>query len=223
MITLNQVTKSFRLGPTWSQVLAPIELTIEKGSFMSIMGPSGSGKSTLMNILGCLDKPTTGQYSLDEEIIGMQTPKQLARIRNRKIGFVFQQFHLLPRQSAWKNVELPLIYSGMKKKERKQRAFAALEKVGLADRVHYKPTSLSGGQKQRVAIARAIVNNPSLILADEPTGALDTKTSESIIQLLRELNQAGATVVIITHETEVAAKTDRIVYVRDGKLQEAAS
>lgn len=223
MITLNQVTKSFRLGSTWSQVLAPIELTIEKGSFMSIMGPSGSGKSTLMNILGCLDKPTTGQYSLDEEIIGMQTPKQLARIRNQKIGFVFQQFHLLPRQSAWKNVELPLIYSGMKKKERKQRAFAALEKVGLADRVHYKPTSLSGGQKQRVAIARAIVNNPSLILADEPTGALDTKTSESIIQLLRELNQAGATVVIITHETEVAAKTDRIVYVRDGKLQEAAS
>ncbi|UTR05258.1 ABC transporter ATP-binding protein [Alkalihalobacillus sp. LMS6] len=223
MITLNQVTKSFRLGPTWSQVLAPIELTIDKGSFMSIMGPSGSGKSTLMNILGCLDKPTTGQYSLDEEIIGMQTPKQLARIRNRKIGFVFQQFHLLPRQSAWKNVELPLIYSGMKKKERKQRAFAALEKVGLADRVHYKPSSLSGGQKQRVAIARAIVNNPSLILADEPTGALDTKTSESIIQLLRELNQAGATVVIITHETEVAAKTDRIVYVRDGKLQEAAS
>ncbi|MFS0787454.1 ABC transporter ATP-binding protein [Shouchella sp. 1P09AA] len=223
MITLNQVSKSFRLGPTWSQVLAPIELTIERGSFMSIMGPSGSGKSTLMNILGCLDKPTTGQYLLDEEIISMQTPKQLARIRNQKIGFVFQQFHLLPRQSAWKNVELPLIYSGMKKKERKQRAFAALEKVGLADRVHYKPTSLSGGQKQRVAIARAIVNNPSLILADEPTGALDTKTSESIIQLLRELNQAGATVVIITHETEVAAKTDRIVYVRDGKLQEAAS
>ncbi|AIC95250.1 MULTISPECIES: ABC transporter ATP-binding protein [Shouchella] len=223
MITLNQVTKSFRLGPSWSQVLSPIDLQIEKGSFMSIMGPSGSGKSTLMNILGCLDKPTTGQYVLDGEKIDRQTPRQLAQIRNKKIGFVFQQFHLLPRQSAWRNVELPLIYSGMKKKERKERAFAALAKVGLADRVHYKPTSLSGGQKQRVAIARAIVNSPSLILADEPTGALDTKTSEAIIRLLRELNQAGTTVVIITHENEVAAQTDRVVYVRDGKINDAAS
>lgn len=223
MIRFNQVTKSFRIGASWSQVLSPIDLMIERGSFMSIMGPSGSGKTTLMNILGCLDRPTTGQYLLDNELIGTQSDSELAKIRNEKIGFVFQQFHLLPRLSAWKNVELPMIYAGVGKKERKERAFQALARVGLEDRLHYKPSSLSGGQKQRVAIARAIVNNPAIILADEPTGALDSKTSNSIMELLRELNVDGATIVIITHEKEVAEKTDRTVYVRDGKIQEAAA
>ncbi|MBM7838496.1 putative ABC transport system ATP-binding protein [Alkalihalobacillus xiaoxiensis] len=220
MIELQQVTKSFQIGASWSQVLAPIDLTIDKGSLMSIMGPSGSGKSTLMNIIGCLDKPTTGQFLLDGVSIGSQSDRQLAKIRNEKIGFVFQQFHLLPRLSAWKNVELPLIYAGMNKRERQERAYSALKRVGLVDRLHYKPSSLSGGQKQRVAIARAIVNTPSIVLADEPTGALDSKTSESIMELLRELNVDGATIAIITHEHEIAAKTDRTVYVRDGKIQE---
>lgn len=220
MIELQQVTKSFQIGSAWSQVLSPIDLTIAKGSLMSIMGPSGSGKSTLMNIIGCLDKPTTGQFLLDGVSIETQTDRQLAKIRNEKIGFVFQQFHLLPRLSAWKNVELPLIYSGMSKRERQERAYLALKRVGLVDRLHYKPSSLSGGQKQRVAIARAIVNTPAIVLADEPTGALDSKTSESIMELLRELNVDGATIAIITHEHEIAAKTDRTVYVRDGKIQE---
>ncbi|GIN11677.1 putative ABC transporter ATP-binding protein YknY [Shouchella clausii] len=223
MIVLKQVTKSFRVGQAWSQVLAPIDLTIEQESFMSIMGPSGSGKSTLMNIIGCLDKPTTGEYLLDGQMIGTLSEKELAKIRNEKIGFVFQQFHLLPRLSAWKNVELPMVYAGIKKNERKERAYEALKKVGLGDRATYKPASLSGGQKQRVAIARALVNNPSIILADEPTGALDSKTSESIMELLRGLNEEGVTISIITHETEIAEKTDRTVFVKDGKIQEATA
>ncbi|ALA54387.1 ABC transporter ATP-binding protein [Shouchella clausii] len=223
MIVLKQVTKSFRVGQAWSQVLAPIDLTIEQESFMSIMGPSGSGKSTLMNIIGCLDKPTTGEYLLDGQMIGTLSEKELAKIRNEKIGFVFQQFHLLPRLSAWKNVELPMVYAGIKKSERKERAYEALKKVGLGDRATYKPASLSGGQKQRVAIARALVNNPSIILADEPTGALDSKTSESIMELLRGLNEEGVTISIITHETEIAEKTDRTVFVKDGKIQEATA
>lgn len=223
MIVLKQVTKSFRVGQAWSQVLAPIDLTIEQESFMSIMGPSGSGKSTLMNIIGCLDKPTTGEYLLDGQMIGTLSEKELAKIRNEKIGFVFQQFHLLPRLSAWKNVELPMVYAGVKKSERKERAYEALKKVGLGDRATYKPASLSGGQKQRVAIARALVNNPSIILADEPTGALDSKTSASIMELLRGLNEEGVTISIITHETEIAEKTDRTVFVKDGKIQEATA
>ncbi|MCM3547465.1 peptide ABC transporter ATP-binding protein [Niallia circulans] len=223
MIVLKQVTKSFRVGQAWSQVLAPIDLTIEQESFMSIMGPSGSGKSTLMNIIGCLDKPTTGEYLLDGQMIGTLSEKELAKIRNEKIGFVFQQFHLLPRLSAWKNVELPMVYAGIKKSERKERAYEALKKVGLGDRATYKPASLSGGQKQRVAIARALVNSPSIILADEPTGALDSKTSESIMELLRGLNEEGVTISIITHETEIAEKTDRTVFVKDGKIQEATA
>ncbi|SDC26080.1 ABC transporter ATP-binding protein [Shouchella lonarensis] len=220
MIELKRVTKSFKIGQTYSQVLSPLDLTIEEGSFMTIMGPSGSGKSTLMNIIGCLDKPTTGAYLLDGQNIGAMSERQLAKIRNEQIGFVFQQFHLLPKLSAWKNVELPLVYAGMDKRERYVRAHKALAKVGLLDWADYVPASLSGGQKQRVAIARALVNEPTIILADEPTGALDTKTSVTIMELLQSLNESGTTIAIITHEPEVAEWTNRTVFVRDGQIQE---
>ncbi len=185
---------------------------------MSIMGPSGSGKSTIMNIIGCLDRPTSGNYSLAGEDVSSCTEKELAAVRNKSIGFVFQQFQLLPRLNARKNVELPMIYAGIGKKEREERAEHALEKVGLADRMRHMPNELSGGQKQRVAIARAIVNEPKLILADEPTGALDTKTSISIMEQFTELNAEGVTVVLVTHEPEVADCTNRVIFVRDGMI-----
>lgn len=199
-------------------MLHGIDLAVEDGEFIAIMGPSGSGKSTLMNIIGFLDYPTTGTFELNGENISSAKEKQLAKLRNEHIGFVFQQFFLLPRLNAQKNVEAPLIYAGVPKRERTERAKQMLEKVGLGDRVKHLPNQLSGGQKQRVAIARALVNNPTLILADEPTGALDSKTSAQIMDLLVQLNKEGKTVIIVTHEEEIAAYTDRIITLKDGKI-----
>ncbi|WKN27727.1 ABC transporter ATP-binding protein [Bacillus velezensis] len=218
MIQLSKVKKSYQIGKETFDVLRSIDLTIEEGEYVSIMGPSGSGKSTIMNIIGCLDRPTSGNYSLSGEDVSSCTEKELAAVRNKSIGFVFQQFQLLPRLNARKNVELPMIYAGIGKKEREERAEHALEKVGLADRMRHMPNELSGGQKQRVAIARAIVNEPKLILADEPTGALDTKTSISIMEQFTELNAEGVTVVLVTHEPEVADCTNRVIFVRDGMI-----
>ncbi|MEC2037362.1 ABC transporter ATP-binding protein [Bacillus altitudinis] len=218
MIQLSNVTKSYEVAEETFDVLSEVDLVIGKGEFMSIMGPSGSGKSTLMNIIGCLDHPTSGQYHFQGMELSAAKDQELAVIRNRSIGFVFQQFYLLPRLNARRNVELPMIYAGISQKERKERAEMALEKVGLADRMKHMPNELSGGQKQRVAIARAIVNEPELILADEPTGALDSKTSGSIMEQFTKLNEEGTTVVLVTHEEEIAAYTNRIVVVRDGRL-----
>ncbi|RJS56043.1 macrolide ABC transporter ATP-binding protein [Bacillus subtilis] len=218
MLTLNNISKSYKLGKEEVPILKHINLTVQSGEFLAIMGPSGSGKSTLMNIIGCLDRPTSGTYTLDQINILKGKDGALAEIRNESIGFVFQTFHLLPRLTALQNVELPMIYNKVKKKERRQRAYEALEKVGLKDRVSYKPPKLSGGQKQRVAIARALVNQPRFILADEPTGALDTKSSEQILSLFSELHQEGKTIIIITHDPDVAKKADRTVFIRDGEL-----
>ncbi|HCO81605.1 ABC transporter ATP-binding protein [Bacillus altitudinis] len=218
MIQLSNVTKSYEVAEETFDVLSEVDLVIGKGEYMSIMGPSGSGKSTLMNIIGCLDHPTSGQYHFQGMELSAAKDQELAVIRNRSIGFVFQQFYLLPRLNARRNVELPMIYAGISQKERKERAEMALEKVGLADRMKHMPNELSGGQKQRVAIARAIVNEPELILADEPTGALDSKTSGSIMEQFTKLNEEGTTVVLVTHEEEIAAYTNRIVVVRDGRL-----
>ncbi|WP_338712471.1 ABC transporter ATP-binding protein [Bacillus pumilus] len=220
MIQLSNVTKSYEVAQEAFDVLSEIDLVIEKGEYMSIMGPSGSGKSTLMNIIGCLDRPTTGQYHFQGRELSAAKDQELAVIRNQFIGFVFQQFHLLPRLNARRNVELPMIYAGISQKERKERAEMALEKVGLSDRMKHMPSELSGGQKQRVAIARAIVNKPQLILADEPTGALDSKTSFSIMEQFTKLNEEGTTIVLVTHEEEIAAYTNRTVVVRDGRLVE---
>ncbi|MCY7619543.1 MULTISPECIES: ABC transporter ATP-binding protein [Bacillus] len=220
MIQLSNVIKSYEVAQETFDVLSEIDLVIEKGEYMSIMGPSGSGKSTLMNIIGCLDRPTTGQYHFQGRELSAAKDQELAVIRNQFIGFVFQQFHLLPRLNARRNVELPMIYAGISQKERKERAEMALEKVGLADRMKHMPSELSGGQKQRVAIARAIVNKPQLILADEPTGALDSKTSFSIMEQFTKLNEEGTTIVLVTHEEEMAAYTNRTVVVRDGRLVE---
>ncbi|KWZ67815.1 MULTISPECIES: ABC transporter ATP-binding protein [Bacillus] len=218
MIQLSNVTKSYEVAEETFDVLSEVDLVIGKGEYMSIMGPSGSGKSSLMNIIGCLDHPTSGQYHFQGMELSAAKDQELAVIRNRSIGFVFQQFYLLPRLNARRNVELPMIYAGISQKERKERAEMALEKVGLADRMKHMPNELSGGQKQRVAIARAIVNEPELILADEPTGALDSKTSGSIMEQFTKLNEEGTTVVLVTHEEEIAAYTNRIVVVRDGRL-----
>ncbi|MDX5485749.1 ABC transporter ATP-binding protein [Bacillus pumilus] len=220
MIQLSNVTKSYEVAQESFDVLSEVDLVIEKGEYMSIMGPSGSGKSTLMNIIGCLDRPTTGQYHFQGRELSAAKDQDLAVIRNQFIGFVFQQFHLLPRLNARRNVELPMIYAGISQKERKERAEMALEKVGLTDRMKHMPSELSGGQKQRVAIARAIVNKPQLILADEPTGALDSKTSFSIMEQFTKLNEEGTTIVLVTHEEEIAAYTNRTVVVRDGRLVE---
>lgn len=218
MIELKQITKSFEVGRETIDVLKGIDLSIRAGEAVAIMGPSGSGKSTLMNIIGCLDKPTAGEYELAGENVSRYLDAELAKVRNQSIGFVFQQFHLLPRLTAVQNVELPMIYSGVSKKERLERARAALEKVGLGDRMDHLPNALSGGQKQRVAIARAIVNEPKIILADEPTGALDTKTSETIMELFTGLNEEGSTIVLVTHEPEVAEYAQRTIMVRDGLI-----
>lgn len=220
MIDLESITKTYLLGKESVNVLNNISLKIEQGEFVAIMGPSGSGKSTLMNMIGCLDKPTTGNYTLSGENVSHYSDNELARVRNQSIGFVFQQFHLLPRLSALKNVELPMIYAGVSKSERQTRAEEALKKVGLADRMEHLPNALSGGQKQRVAIARAIVNKPKIILADEPTGALDSKTSIDIMEQFRELNEKeGVTVIVVTHESEVAEYAKRTIFVRDGMIQ----
>ncbi|MDO0597624.1 ABC transporter ATP-binding protein [Bacillus licheniformis] len=218
MIELSKVKKSYQIGGETIDVLREIDMKIEPGEYLSIMGPSGSGKSTIMNIIGCLDRPTSGIYRLDGEDISSYGKRELAGVRNRLIGFVFQQFQLLPRLNAIKNVELPMIYGGVPRKERRERAERALEKVGLKDRMRHMPNELSGGQKQRVAIARAIVNEPKLILADEPTGALDTKTSRDIMEQFTELNEEGTTVVLVTHEPEIADYTSRTIMVRDGVI-----
>ncbi|WP_018706616.1 ABC transporter ATP-binding protein [Siminovitchia fordii] len=218
MMKLSEITKVYGNGSLQVPVLHGIDLNVEDGEFIAIMGPSGSGKSTLMNIIGFLDYPTAGTFELNGENISSAKEKQLANLRNKHIGFVFQQFFLLPRLNAAKNVEAPLIYAGVPKRERTERAKQMLEKVGLGDRVKHLPNQLSGGQKQRVAIARALVNNPTLILADEPTGALDSKTSAQIMELLVQLNKEGKTVIIVTHEEEIAAYTDRIITLKDGKI-----
>lgn len=215
---LKNIYKDYLQGKEAVPVLKDISLEVSEGEYVAIMGPSGSGKSTLMNIIGCLDKQTKGSVVFDGCDIMQAKDRKLSEIRNKKIGFVFQNFNLLPRQSALENVELPLLYAGVGKRERRQRAKAALEKVGLAQRMMFKPTQLSGGQKQRVAIARAIVNNPKLLLADEPTGALDTKSGDQVMELFKELNDDGVTIVMITHEPDIAKCAKRIMYIRDGEL-----
>ncbi|OUB57241.1 ABC transporter ATP-binding protein [Bacillus thuringiensis] len=216
MITLNNIAKTYYQGKLAVPILHGISLTIQSGEFVSIMGPSGSGKSTLMNIIGCLDRPTEGEYMLNDVNILTADESKLALIRNEYIGFVFQHFNLLPRLSAVENVELPLVYGGVKKAERRKRALEALGKVGLADRVHHLPNELSGGQKQRVAI----VNNPTFIMADEPTSALDTKSGEQVMDIFKKLNAEGTTIVMVTHEEEVAAYSSRRIVLRDGKVTE---
>lgn len=220
MITLTNIHKAYNQGKLEVPILHGISLTIQDGEFVSIMGPSGSGKSTLMNIIGCLDRPTKGEYMMGDVNILTADETKLALIRNEYIGFVFQHFNLLPRLSAVENVELPLIYGGMKKAERRERALEALGKVGLSDRVHHLPNELSGGQKQRVAIARAIANKPMFVMADEPTGALDTKSGEQVMDIFTQLNKEGTTIVMITHEEEVAAYSSRRIVLRDGLIIE---
>ena len=220
LIEARDLVKTYTMGEQTVHALRGVSLDIAVGEFVAIMGASGSGKSTLMNILGCLDLPTSGEYRLAGEEVEAMAPDQLASIRNRRIGFVFQQFNLLPRTSALENVELPMLYAGVKAAQRRQRALQALQRVGLAERSGHTPSELSGGQQQRVAIARALVNQPQLILADEPTGALDTRTSEDIMHLLTELNQQGITVVIVTHEVDIAAWARRRLVFRDGQIIE---
>jgi putative ABC transport system ATP-binding protein len=218
IIKMENLGKIYSTGKIEVEALKNVDLSISKGEFVSIMGPSGSGKSTLMNIIGCLDRSTSGHYELDGVNISSMDDIELAKIRNIKIGFVFQSFNLLPRITALQNIELPMIYAGHGKKERRKRAVEALERVGLVERMDHKPNELSGGQKQRVAIARALVNNPALILADEPTGNLDTASGEDIMAVFQELNREGVTIVLVTHEPDIAQHTRRIVKFRDGLL-----
>ncbi|MCF7804731.1 MAG: ABC transporter ATP-binding protein [Candidatus Marinimicrobia bacterium] len=218
LINLNGITKVYDLGQEKVYALRGVDLNINQNEYVSIMGPSGSGKSTLMNIIGCLDVPSDGEYKLENVPVHTMTDSELARIRNQKIGFVFQTFNLLPRANALHNVELPLIYSGMPKKDRRERAEEALIRVGLKERMMHKPTELSGGQRQRVAIARALVNNPSIILADEPTGNLDSKTGEEIMDVLTRLHASGNTIILVTHEANIAEFANRSVHILDGKV-----
>lgn len=218
MIQIEDLTKVYKVGKEDLYVLNNVNVHIKNGEFVAIMGPSGSGKSTLMNVIGCLDQATTGKYILAGVDISSYDDNKLSKVRNSSIGFVFQQFQLLPRLTALRNVELPMIYAGISKKERLERAEQALQKVGLGDRANHLPNELSGGQKQRVAIARAIVNEPKLILADEPTGALDTKTSAAIMELFGQLHREGATIVLVTHESEIAEYASRTILVRDGYI-----
>ena len=220
VIELKDIVKSYQMGDTIVYALNHVTVNFEKGKFTSIVGPSGSGKSTMMNILGCLDRPTSGEYYLEGKNIANYTDDELARTRNRRIGFVFQSFNLLNRLTAVENVALPLIYAGVNLEERTKRAEQALTNVGLGSRMYHKPNEMSGGQRQRVAIARALINNPAIIMADEPTGNLDTKSTLEIIDIFEKLNQEGKTVIMVTHEPELAAMTQRILVMRDGRLTE---
>lgn len=221
ILQLEHIYKDYNQEKFVVPVLKDVSFSVEEGEYVAIMGPSGSGKSTLMNIIGCLDTPTSGTYFLKGVNISGRSDSEMSKIRNKSIGFVFQNFNLLPKQSAVENVALPLLYSGVPRKERRERAKAALEKVGLEDRLEFKPTQLSGGQKQRVAIARAIVTKPDILLADEPTGALDTASGLQVMELFKQLNQEGMTVIMITHDPDIAAHAHRVMTIRDGILSRA--
>ncbi len=218
MIDARNLIKIYKTGEVEFNALRGVSLSVEAGEFVAIMGPSGSGKSTMLNLLGCLDTPTSGEYYLDNEKVSDLSPTDLAHIRNKKIGFVFQGFHLLPRASVLENVELPLVYSDVKARERKERALKRLEEMGIQEKADNHPNELSGGQRQRVAIARAIVNNPRLILADEPTGNLDSKTGQEVMRIIKSLNDAGTTIIMVTHEEDIAAWARRTVRFRDGQI-----
>lgn len=219
IIEIRNLTKTYDMGATAVHALSEVDLCVAAGEYVAIMGPSGSGKSTLLNILGCLDVPTSGRYALGQVLVSEMDDDDLARIRNRQIGFVFQTFNLLPRANALGNVELPLIYSGLPARQRRERAARALASVGLAERIDHRPNELSGGQRQRVAIARALVNDPSIILADEPTGALDSRTGDEIMELFDQMHAAGNTVLLVTHEEHLARRSRRIVRFRDGRIE----
>jgi putative ABC transport system ATP-binding protein len=222
VIQISDITRYYQMGDTTVKALDGVSFDINKNEYIAIMGPSGSGKSTLMNMIGCLDTPTTGEYILNNHRVSEMNDAELAEVRNREIGFVFQTFNLLPRTTCLANVELPLIYAGMKSSQRKNQAIEVLTKVGLGDRIDHKPNELSGGQRQRVAIARALVNSPSILLADEPTGNLDSKTGEEIMQLFEELYQQGNTIILVTHENEIADFSRRIIRLRDGLIESDA-
>jgi putative ABC transport system ATP-binding protein len=219
IIRTEGLTKHYQLGAETVRALRGVDLVVERNEYIAIMGPSGSGKSTLMNLIGCLDTPSAGEYWLNGNAVARLSDDELAHVRNREIGFVFQTFNLLPRATALHNVELPLVYAGVNQKERRERAAAMLERVGLGDRMTHKPSELSGGQRQRVAIARALINNPAILLADEPTGNLDSKTGEDIMALFEELHDAGQTIVLVTHEHDIAEHARRSVMLRDGVIE----
>jgi len=219
VIQIRDLKKHYKMGSTVVKALNGVSFDVNKNEYIAIMGPSGSGKSTLMNMIGCLDTPTTGEYILNKNRVSELNDAELANVRNKEIGFVFQTFNLLPRTDCLSNVELPLIYSGLKASDRKKQAMSTLEKVGLGDRMDHKPSELSGGQRQRVAIARALVNNPSILLADEPTGNLDSKTGEEIMLLFEDLYQAGNTILLVTHEPDIARHSRRIIRLRDGLIE----
>jgi putative ABC transport system ATP-binding protein len=219
IIRIRDLSREYRMGEARIPALRGVSLEIRRNEYVAIMGPSGSGKSTMMNILGCLDTPNGGEYWLNRHEVSLLSDDALARVRNREIGFVFQTFNLLPRATALHNVELPLVYAGLRARERRTRAESALEQVGLGQRMHHRPNELSGGQRQRVAIARALVNQPSILLADEPTGNLDSVTSEEIMQVFGELHAAGQTIIMVTHEAEIAAHAARVVVLRDGQVE----